>query len=98
MCGLKCESSKAIVIDPVTDRIILFETKHIKRMAGCAIQITTMSSNNCDPVKWRQNQMLDGIAITAVDVNEDRKILCKKVNEGSIHLKKSVEKCVVLKY
>ena len=40
--------------------------------------------------------MLDGLTITAVDVNEDRKILCKKVNEGSIHLKKNVEKCVVL--
>ena len=50
-------------------------------MTGFAIHMTRMSFDKCDPMKWRQDQVLNGLAITAVDVNKDGQMFGKKVSE-----------------
>ena len=53
-------------------------------MTGFAIQLTRMSFDQCNPMKWRQNQMLNCLAITAVDVNKDGQMFSKKVSERNV--------------
>ena len=53
-------------------------------MAGFAIQLTRMSFDNCNPMKWRQDQVLNCLAITAVDVNKDGQMFSKKVSERNV--------------
>jgi K+/H+ antiporter YhaU regulatory subunit KhtT len=43
-----------------------------------------MSFDHCNAVKWRQNQMLNGLTITAVNVNEDGEMFGKKVSERNV--------------
>jgi hypothetical protein len=53
-------------------------------MTGFAIQLTRMSFDNCNPMKWRQDQVLNGLAITAVDVNKDGQMFSKKVSKRNV--------------
>ena len=53
-------------------------------MAGFAIQLTRMSFDNCNPMKWRQDQVLNCLTITAVDVNKDGQMFSKKVSERNV--------------
>ena len=46
--------------------------------------MTRMSFDKCDPMKWRQNQMLNCHTITAVDVNKDGQMFSKKVSERNV--------------
>jgi hypothetical protein len=50
-------------------------------MTGFAIHMTRMSFDKCDPMKWRQDQILNCHTITAVDVNKDGQMFGKKVIE-----------------
>jgi hypothetical protein len=53
-------------------------------MTGFAIHITRMSFDKCDPMKWRQDQVLNCLTITAVDVNKDGQMFSKKVSERNV--------------
>jgi hypothetical protein len=44
-----------------------------------------MSFDKCDPMKWRQNQMLNCHTITAVYVNEDGQMFSKKVSKRKVN-------------
>lgn len=48
--------------------------------------MTTMSFDQCDPMKWRQNEMLNCLTILAVNVNEDREMFSQEVNNEGEHV------------
>jgi hypothetical protein len=86
----QCNLEHATCIDPVTDRIVFVDAKHINTLAWLTIQMTAMSFDQCDPMKWRQNQMLNRLTITAIDVNEERKMFSQKVGNEGEHVQKRV--------
>ena len=48
----QCNLEHATCIDPVTDRIIFVDPQHINPLAWLTIQMTAMSFDQCDPMKW----------------------------------------------
>ena len=86
----QCNLEHATCIDPVTDRIIFVDPQHINPLAWLTIQMTAMSFDQCDSMKWWQNQMLNCLTITAVDVNEERKMFSQKVSNEGEHDQKRV--------
>ena len=48
--------------------------------------MTAMSFDQCNPVKWRQNEILNCLAILAIDVNEDWEMFSQEVNDEGEHV------------